>query len=163
MIYVWSELYFPPINCTMAIPLSYYYYPIALTLFDMGKLNVYLAMRYASRKEFMKALVVTCNMEVLLVNTAVTIVLGVIFLPSILYTAYVNNESSVSTGYTPVAEETVWLEDPLLQSDGDVDNDTSLNRSHSDTIYGYGGQLEEDSGIVIVHTSKKPHHQIGEV
>jgi len=84
-LYVWSELYYPPINCTSINPLSLYYYPILMTLFEMGKLNIYMFMRCLRRQEYIRGISLLFNVEVLFYNSIFTIILGILFIPNIIY------------------------------------------------------------------------------
>ena len=51
-VYVWSELLYPSTNCNNITPLSSYYYPILISLFDMSKFNLYNAGKHLNRSEY---------------------------------------------------------------------------------------------------------------
>ena len=95
-LYVWSELYFPPINCTSVIPLSYYYYPLLMTMLEMGKLNVYLSLRQIRNKNGYQAVFLVFNAKVFFFNFVITCMLGLAFLPNILYSCLYEDSTPIN-------------------------------------------------------------------
>jgi len=55
LLYVWVELFNLPVRCDTAVPTSQLYYPILMTLLDMGKLNVFAAVEAADRGQYLQA------------------------------------------------------------------------------------------------------------
>ena len=78
-LYVWGELIFPSIYCNPVRPLSLYYYPILMSLAELIKFNLYVAMRYASIYHYADAAVALVDFEYFVLNLSVSIALAVWF------------------------------------------------------------------------------------
>ena len=82
VVYVWGELWFPPIYCGQARPLSLYYYPILMSMLDLTKFNFYVATRLRVRRRFGEALFALLSLELFATNLWISVVLSVGFVVS---------------------------------------------------------------------------------
>ena len=124
VLYVWTELLYPPIDCNAVNPLSYYYYPLLMTLFEIYKMNAYLVMRYFARGDLWQCLLVSFDMEVLFTHAFITAMLGILFLPNILLNGIESKYSSQDGGVT------VGVEDK-----GTITSDNTVNPMMNDSIH----------------------------
>ena len=83
-VYVWGELLYPSTNCNNISPLSAYYYPILMTLFDMCKFNLYNANIHLQNGELMKAAVASLDLYSFSFYMMLTTLLGLHFIYSLL-------------------------------------------------------------------------------
>ena len=83
-VYVWGELLYPSTTCNNINPLSTYYYPILMTLFDMGKLNLYNANIHLQKGELMKAAAASLDLYSFSFYLMLTTLLGLHFIYGVL-------------------------------------------------------------------------------
>ena len=79
-LYVWGELLYPSTNCNNVPPLSSYYYPILMTLFDMCKLNLYNAGIHMEKNEYMHAIAASFDLYSIFFYIVLSAVLGIHFI-----------------------------------------------------------------------------------
>lgn len=79
VIYVWGELWFPPVYCGATRPLSLYYYPILMSLLDLTKFNLYVATRLRSMRRNGEAFCALLSLEIFLTNMWISVVLAIMF------------------------------------------------------------------------------------
>ena len=79
-VYVWGELLYPPVYCGEVRPLSMYYYPILMTLFDIGKLNVYTASRFIQISQVCEGCMGLLSFHILWTNLWTSVVLTVLLI-----------------------------------------------------------------------------------
>ena len=82
-VYVWGELLYPSTNCNNISPLSSYYYPLLMTLFDMCKFNLYNANNHLNKSEYMKAIAASLDLYSFMFYTLLTVILGLHFICSL--------------------------------------------------------------------------------
>ncbi len=75
--YVWSELWYPPVYCGAVRPLSMYYYPILMTLFDTIKLNIYACSKCIQSKQYLSGVQMLFNIKLFIAFTWTTVLLSV--------------------------------------------------------------------------------------
>jgi len=80
VVYVWGELLFPPVFCDAVRPLSLYYYPILMCLFDLMKLNVYCAIELWKAKRYVQGMLALLDLQLFATHFWMTVVLGALFL-----------------------------------------------------------------------------------
>jgi len=83
VIYVWGELLYPPVYCGSARPLSLYFYPIGMSLLELTKFNFYVASVLFERKQYLKAMFASLNIETMGTTVWVTTSLAIIFIVGI--------------------------------------------------------------------------------
>ena len=106
VIYVWGELQFPAVYCGKIRPLSLYYYPMAMSLLDLVKLNMYVSTRHIQNKQYRNSIAIL-NFELFITNTWVTFLLAILFsyqlclyiccLPVVLFKSIQNSQSVTVT------------------------------------------------------------------
>ncbi len=84
VVYVWGELRYPPVFCGATRPLSLYYYPIALSMLDLIKFNIYVAVEHWKSGCHLDAALAPLNLEMFITNLWVTAALSVMFVVGVL-------------------------------------------------------------------------------
>jgi hypothetical protein len=79
ILFVWTELWWPPLYCNPLRPLSLYYYPILISMLDISHFNFFVATRLAAMKEYRRAVLALLNVEMLAVYLTVSMLLSVVF------------------------------------------------------------------------------------
>ena len=79
-VYVWGELRYPSTSCGSIPPLSAYYYPILMTIFDMSKFNLYHAGSRVARGEYCSAIGAAINLESFFFYSLLAFILGLHFM-----------------------------------------------------------------------------------
>lgn len=79
VLYVWGELLYPPVYCGAVRPLSLYYYPVLMSLLDLMKFNIYVAVRLFTGGRARESLLALLNAEMFMSSLWTTLVLGVYF------------------------------------------------------------------------------------
>ena len=82
-VYVWSELLYPSTNCNNITPLSSYYYPILMTLFDMSKFNVYVAGKHFTTGQYLTSIAACFDLNSFFFYMLLSIILSVHFVYSV--------------------------------------------------------------------------------
>ena len=121
-VYVWGELFYPSTNCNNVAPLSFYYYPILMTVFDMCKFNLYNSNQYWKRNEYVNALSASLDLYSFCFYTVLSVLLGLYFIYSMMRLICVQ------------IYQLSWYE--RAQTDTDVDKDIvqSLINKSADNI-----------------------------
>ena len=84
IVIVWMEFAFPTVKCSdqSYAPLSFYYYPILMTIVDIGKLNVYMGMEkelWYKSGNLVHLLSSFMALNILFLNLIVTVIQGLLF------------------------------------------------------------------------------------
>lgn len=79
VVYVWGELWYPPIYCDAVRPLSLYYYPLLMSALELAKFNVYVSTRLCAIGRYEDALLACLNLEMFLTSTCVNVLLAGMF------------------------------------------------------------------------------------
>lgn len=85
VVYVWGELWFPPIYCGSVRPLSLYYYPISMTLIDLTKFNAYIFTQLYAAKCYGSSVLALLNLDFFLCNLLITVCLSGVFIVGVLW------------------------------------------------------------------------------
>jgi len=88
VVYVWGELWYPQVYCGAVRPLSLYYYPIAMTLLDLIKFNVYVSSRLFSAGAPLDALLAGLDIRMFVANFCICTVLAAMFVAGIGWSVY---------------------------------------------------------------------------
>jgi hypothetical protein len=79
VVYVWGELWFPPVYCGSTRPLSLYYYPLLMTMAELVKFNVYVCSVHLEHGRCIEAFLALLNLELFCTNAWVSSALAVRF------------------------------------------------------------------------------------
>lgn len=93
IMYVWGELQYPPVFCGSKRPLSLYYYPILMSLLDLTKFNVYVAVKHCGQQRFGDALFALLNLDMFLSNLWISVVLSVMFVVGLIFSMWTGAKS----------------------------------------------------------------------
>jgi len=80
VVYVWGEVVFPPIYCGSVVPLSLYYYPIMMSLLDLGKFNIYTSVQLFKAKRRVESALALLDLQLFLTHLWLTVAMGLVFL-----------------------------------------------------------------------------------
>lgn len=83
VMWVWTELIYTPIHCGNELQTSLLYYPLIMTMLDLGKLNVYMSLQLIKANRFVDALVAAFNFQTLVVYSCVTTYLAGVFVGAV--------------------------------------------------------------------------------
>jgi len=119
VVYVWSELLFPPVYCGSVPPLSLYYYPILMSLLDLMKLNIYTSLELFKAKRRLESVLALLDLQLFFTHMWVTVALGLIFVGAVV-------RDSVRGVWWCVSVVTGRRESPLAWADKAQPTDVEL-------------------------------------
>ena len=85
---VMMELIHSPVFCGPGIRTSHLYYPIAMTILDIGKLNVYMCIKHLQRKEYGNAFASLFSLEIFFTYFIIAFVLAGVFMGGVVRLLY---------------------------------------------------------------------------
>ena len=145
-VYVWGELLFPSTSCSSITPLSAYYYPILMTIFDMSKFNFYVASRYLKCRKYWKAVTVPLNLYYFFFYIMVSVLLGIHFASTLLLMPCMTANSRIVKRKHEFVEKTV-----LFDYDIELANCQVNSADNSENVHDFQG-----ARIVTVAAAEDP-------